>query len=298
MRKLGIILAGGKSTRLYPSTLVVSKQLLPVYDKPLIYYPLTSLMLAGIRDFVIITSPGEAEKMSNLFWDSTEELGISVRVLVQQTPAGIADAFNVVYEWLGEQVYEYDSHALILGDNIFYGAGFTGMVNSVSPSNATVFAYTSNNPSQFGVVEMKDGKAVSIEEKPENPKSNLIITGLYFYPSDVYEYVKTLTPSARNELEITDVNKIYLRENRLDVVKLSRGTVWFDTGTADSLLEASLFVQSIQKHQGYMVGNPHEIAIENGWFDKNYIDSFLSKCGKTSYGKYLQNLLDYESTSS
>lgn len=298
MRKLGIVLAGGKATRLYPSTLVVSKQLLPVYDKPLIYYPLTSLMLAGIREYIVITTPNEVDKMTELFWNAERELGISIKILVQRTPAGIADAFNIVHSYLGKRVYDYDTHALILGDNIFYGAGFTGMVNSVSPNNATVFAYTSQNPSQFGVVEMKDGKAISIEEKPANPKSNLIITGLYFYPSDVYDHIKTIKPSARGELEITDINKVYLDQGKLDVVKLSRGTVWFDTGTTDSLLEASLFVQSIQRHQGYMVGNPHEIAIENGWFDKNYMSTFLSKCEKTSYGKYLQTLLDYENRTS
>lgn len=289
MRKLGIILAGGKSTRLYPSTLVVSKQLLPVYDKPLIYYPLSSLMLADIREYVIITSPAEVTKMKELFANAEQELGISVKILVQSEALGIADAFRVVHRELGTDIYNYDMHGLILGDNIFYGAGFTGMVSNVSSTDATVFAYTSQNPTQFGVVELKNGKAVSIEEKPTKPKSNLIVTGLYFYPTDVYGYVETLSPSARNELEITDLNKLYLRENRLNVVKLSRGTVWFDTGTADSLLEASLFVQSIQKHQGFMVGNPHEISIQKGWTTD--ISSFIERCSKTSYGKYLQTLM-------
>lgn len=289
MRKLGIILAGGKSTRLYPATSVISKQLLPVYDKPLIYYPLSSLMLADIRDYIIITSPGEVTKMTELFSNTQEELGITVRVVVQPEALGIADAFRVVHRELGVGIYDYDMHALILGDNIFYGSGFTGTISNVSPSDATVFAYTSQNPSQFGVVEFKNGKAVSIEEKPTNPKSNLIVTGLYFYPTDVYGYVETLNPSARNELEITDLNKLYLRENRLNVTKLSRGTVWFDTGTADSLLEAAMFVQSIQKHQGFMVGNPHEIAIQRGWVTN--MTPFIERCSKTPYGKYLQNLM-------
>lgn len=290
MRKLGIILAGGKSTRLYPSTLVISKQLLPVYDKPLIYYPLSSLMLADIKDYIIITSPTEVGKMNELFSNTEAELGISVRVVVQPEAVGIADAFRIVHKEIGTEIYDYDMHALILGDNIFYGSGFTGMVTNVSPTDATVFAYTSQNPTQFGVVEFKDGKAISIEEKPSNPKSNLIVTGLYFYPSDVYEYVMTLSPSARNELEITDLNKLYLKENRLNVVKLRRGTVWFDTGTTDSLLEASMFVQSVQKHQGFMVGNPHEVSIQKGWV--NNITPFIEKCSKTAYGKYLQTLVE------
>jgi glucose-1-phosphate thymidylyltransferase len=289
MRKLGIILAGGRSTRLYPSTLVLSKQLLPIYDKPLIYYPLTSLMLANIQDYVIVVNPQEVDKITQLFQNSEKELGIRVRIMVQPEPLGIADTFKIVHNTLGDEVYDYDSHVLILGDNIFYGAGFTGTLNSVPTSGATVFAYTSQTPEQFGVVEMQDGKAISLEEKPEHPKSNLILTGLYFYPNNVYELVNTLTPSARGELEITDLNRLYMNQEQLNVVKLSRGTVWFDTGTADSMLEASLFVQSIQKHQGYMVGNPHEIAIQKGW--ANDIQPFVTTCGKTSYGKYLQSLL-------
>jgi len=289
MRKLGIILAGGRSTRLYPSTLVVSKQLLPVYDKPLIYYPLTSLMLAGIREFMVITNPTEADKMSELFWHCERELGITVKILIQHTPVGIADAFNVVHRHLGERVHDYDMHALILGDNIFYGAGFTGMISNVSHTDATIFGYTSQNPSQFGVIEMDGDKVISLEEKPTQPKSNIIVTGLYFYPTDVYEYVKELVPSLRGELEITDLNKIYLTNNRLSVKTLPRGSVWFDTGTTDSLMEASLFVQSVQKHQGYMIGNPHEIAIRNGWATD--IGPFIDKCSKTPYGKYLQNLI-------
>jgi glucose-1-phosphate thymidylyltransferase len=289
MRKLGIILAGGRSTRLYPSTLVVSKQLLPVYDKPLIYYPLSSLMLAGIREYAVITSPNEVDKMVELFAGVERELGIHARVMIQPNPVGIADAFNVVQRYLKDDVHQYDMNTLILGDNIFYGAGFTGMINDVSSTEATIFGYTSQNPSQFGVIEMQNGKVISLEEKPLQPKSNVIATGLYFYPSDVYDYVKTITPSTRGELEITDLNKVYLTENRLNVKTLSRGSVWFDTGTPDSLMEAALFVQSIQKHQGYMVGNPHEIAIRNGWATD--IGSFIDKCSKTPYGKYLQNLI-------
>ena len=289
MRKLGIILAGGKSTRLYPSTLVISKQLLPVYDKPLIYYPLSSLMLAGIREYVIITSSYEQHKVDELFANSEEYLGITVTTLVQPEPVGIADAFRIVKSHFGERVSDYDMNVLILGDNIFYGTGFTGMVNSVSPTEATVFAYTSQNPSAFGVVEMKDGKAISLEEKPEHPKSNLIVTGLYFYPKDVYDKVYQLSPSARGELEITDLNRLYLEEGRLNVTSLYRGMVWFDTGTAESMLEAANFIHNVQKHQGYMVGNPHEIAIKNKWATN--IQPFINLCAKTTYGKYLQNLI-------
>lgn len=289
MRKLGIILAGGRSTRLYPSTLVISKQLLPVYDKPLIYYPLSSLMLAGIRDYVIITSPTEVDKMCELFAGAERDLGINVKVLIQPTPVGIADAFRVVKSSLGDVVNQYDMTALILGDNIFYGTGFTGMVTNVSPTEATVFAYTSQNPSAFGVVEMVNGKAVSLEEKPEHPKSNLIVTGLYFYPNDVYEKAYQITPSARGELEITDLNRLYLEEGRLNVTKLYRGMVWFDTGTADSMLEAANFIQNVQKHQGFMVGNPHEIAIQKKW--SGDIQPFINMCSKTQYGQYLQNMI-------
>jgi glucose-1-phosphate thymidylyltransferase len=289
MRKLGIILAGGKSTRMYPSTLVVSKQLLPVYDKPLIYYPLSSLMLAGVRDFVIITSFSEKAKVDELFDKSEEYLGINVTTLVQPSPVGIADAFRIVKESLGDKLSQYDMTALILGDNIFYGTGFTGMVSKVSNESATVFAYTSQNPSAFGVVEIKDKKVISLEEKPIKPKSNLIVTGLYFYPNDVYDKVYQLKPSARGELEITDLNKLYLEENKLDVVKLYRGMVWFDTGTSESMLEAANFIHNIQKHQGYMVGNPHEIAIKNKW--TTGIQPFIDMCSKTKYGIYLQNMV-------
>lgn len=289
MRKLGIILAGGQSTRLYPSTLVISKQLLPVYDKPLIYYPLSSLMLAGIKEYVIITSASEQSKVQELFHNSQEYLGVTITTLVQPEPVGIADAFRIVKKHFGERVSDYDVTALILGDNIFYGTGFTGMVNHISSTEATVFAYTSQNPSAFGVVEMKDGKAISLEEKPEQPKSNLIVTGLYFYPNDVYDKAEKLVPSARGELEITDLNKLYLEENRLNVTSLYRGMVWFDTGTAESMLEAANFIHNVQKHQGYMVGNPHEIAIKNKWATN--IQPFIDTCSKTAYGKYLQNLI-------
>lgn len=247
-------------------------------------------MLAGIREFVIITTPAEQEKVRDLFSRSEEYLGVTIRTLVQPEPLGIADAFRVVHQALGESVNDYDITALILGDNIFYGTGFTGIVHSVDVTSATVFAYTSQNPSAFGVVELRDGKAISLEEKPEHPKSNLIVTGLYFYPRDVYTKVYQLTPSVRGELEITDLNKLYLEEGRLSVVPLYRGMVWFDTGTPESMLEAANFIYNVQRHQGFMVGNPHEIAIKNRWATN--IHPFISMCSKTPYGKYLQNMLE------
>ncbi len=294
MRKLGIILSAGKSTRLYPSTLVTTKQLLPVYDKPLIYYPLTTLMLADVRDFIIITSPTEEGNFQKLFANAKEELGIDVTILTQQNPLGIADAFRIVHAHLNTRIYEYDLHALVLGDNIFYGAGFSGQLAelNVKPAKpeATVFAYPVKNPDQFGVVEMVNGNPVRIQEKPKNPKSNLAVTGLYFYPTSVYLHVEMLSPSARGELEITDLNEIYLKQDSLKVIELPRGMVWFDTGTPDSMLEAANFVQTIQHHQNYMVGSPHEIAINKQWVTKEALADFIQKCSKTEYGKYLERL--------
>lgn len=293
MRTLGIILAAGKSTRLYPSTLVTTKQLLPIYDKPLIYYPLTTLMLAGIREFIIITSPSEHGTFQRLFNDSENEMGIKVTLLVQEKPIGIADAFNVVGNYLGIHIYEYDNHALILGDNIFYGAGLRGLLANVTKENrkANIFLYPVQNPEEFGVAELKGQTVVSIEEKPINPKSNLAVTGLYFYPTSVYLYTTMLKPSKRGELEISDLNAFYLEKNELEAVTLSRGTVWFDTGNPDAMLEASNFIQNIQKHQNYLVGSPHEISISNGWVTKETIEPFVTKCGKTKYGKYLKQML-------
>lgn len=294
MRTLGIILAAGKSTRLYPSTLVTTKQLLPIYDKPLIYYPLTTLMLAGIREFVIITSPSEHSTFKRLFDDATNELGIEVTLLVQEKPIGIADAFNIVGKYLDTRIFEYDNHALILGDNIFYGAGLRGLLDTVKKENkkANIFLYPVQNPEEFGVAELRGQTVLSIEEKPVKPKSNLAVTGLYFYPTSVYLYTSMLKPSKRGELEITDLNAFYLEKKELEAVTLSRGTVWFDTGNPDSMLEASNFIQNIQKHQNYLVGSPHEVSISNEWVSKESIEPFVEKCSKTKYGKYLKQMLD------
>jgi glucose-1-phosphate thymidylyltransferase len=292
MRTLGIILAAGKSTRLYPSTLVTTKQLLPIYDKPLIYYPLSTLMLAGIRDFIIITSPGEHSTFKKLFDNCKDEMGIEVTLLVQEKPVGIADAFNIVGKYLDTRIFEYDNHALILGDNIFYGAGLRGLLETVSQETykANIFLYPVQNPEDFGVAELKGKTVLSIEEKPIKPKSNLAVTGLYFYPTSVYLYTTMLEPSKRGELEITDLNSYYLARNELEAVTLARGTVWFDTGNPDSMLEASNFIQNIQKHQNYLVGSPHEIALTYGWVSKESILPFVQKCGKTKYGKYLADI--------
>lgn len=292
MRTLGIILAAGKSTRLYPSTLVTTKQLLPIFDKPLIYYPLTTLMLAGIRDVIIITSPSEHSTFKRLFDDSENELGMNITLLVQEKPIGIADAFNVVGNYLGQRMFDYDNHALILGDNIFYGAGLRGVLEAVAKENhkANIFLYPVQNPEDFGVAELKGKTVISIEEKPTKPKSNLAVTGLYFYPTSVYLYTTMLKPSKRGELEITDLNSYYLERNELEAVTLARGTVWFDTGNPEAMLEASNFIQNIQKHQNYLVGSPHEIAITYGWVTKESIAPFIEKCGKTKYGKYLAEI--------
>ena len=291
MAKLGIILAAGRSSRLYPSTLATTKQLLPIYDKPLIYYPLTTLMLAGIRDFIIIVAPHEHDSFVRLFRDADKEMGINVTFLIQQEPTGIADAFNIVYQYLEEKIYDYDSHALILGDNIFYGTYLTGTLQSVDPKKATVFLYPVKNPSEFGVATVENDLVVDLEEKPKKPKSNLAVTGLYFYPPSVYLYARQLTPSSRGELEITDLNKLYLKNKLLTGTHFKRGMVWFDTGTPDSMLEASNFIQNIQKHQSYLIGSPHEIGINNEWVEKKNIISFVEKCSKTEYGQYLRKLL-------
>lgn len=295
MHTLGIILAAGKSTRLYPASLVATKQLLPVYDKPLIYYPLTTLMLAGVRDFVIITSPEELSSFQQLFENCENEIGIRVWFGVQETPRGIADAFNVVHELIGTRIYEYDNHAMILGDNIFYGAGLSGLLqdtlNKKSKSSATVFLYQVQNPEDFGVAEVSGSLVKSIEEKPKNPKSHYAVTGLYFYPPSVYLYATQLTPSKRGELEISDLNNYYLQRKEFEATIMQRGMVWFDTGTAEAMFEASSFIHNIQKHQDFLIGSPHEIAIHNGWVTKEQITPFIEKCAKTPYGKYLQYIL-------
>lgn len=296
MRTLGIILAAGKSTRLYPSTLALTKQLLPVYDKPLIYYPLSTLMLAGIKDFVIISSPEEQSSFIKLFTNFQADLGINITFLTQEVPTGIPDAFNIVYDHFGENIFEYDLHALILGDNIFYGSGFRGLlqesIQKLDRRNAMIYLYSVNDPERFGVAEVNDdGSVISIEEKPDKPKTNLAVTGLYFYPTSVYLYTKTLTPSKRGELEITDLNNQYIQKNQMSSVQLRRGMVWFDTGTAESMLEASNFIYNVQKHQNYLIGSPHEIALDNKWTDAKSIQPFINKCSKTHYGQYLQKLI-------
>lgn len=292
MRNLGIILAGGKSSRLVPATLVTTKQLLPVYDKPLIYYPLSTLMLMGIRDICVISTPEEHDTFCKLFWYAEKELGIKVTVLVQEFPVGLPDAFRIVWKHLGNSIFDYNSHALILGDNIFYGAGFTGLLNDVQHGVANIFVHSVSEPHRFGVAEMNGNKVVALEEKPIHPKSDLAVTGLYIYPPDVYIATEALKPSSRKELEITDLNKYYLKDNRLHALRLSRGMIWFDTGTPESMLEASNFIHTIQKHQNVLVGSPHEIAIKNKWVTREGIESFLKVCEKTEYGRYLLQLYD------
>ncbi len=292
MQRLGIILAAGQSSRLYPSTLATTKQLLPIYDKPLIYYPLSTLMLADIKNYIIIVSPNELNTFTRLFHNSKEELGIDITILVQEEPRGIADAFNIVSDYLGTDVYNYDQHVLILGDNIFYGSGLSHLLENVTPTNANIFLYKVQDPSAFGVAEVVDGIVTSVEEKPKNPKSDYAITGLYFYPTSAYLYTKMLTPSARGELEITDLNNFYLKRKELTGVQLLRGMVWFDTGTPDSMLEASNFIQNIQKHQGYLVNSPHEIAFNKKWISEEQLLGIATKCGKTAYGKYLKSLIN------
>lgn len=297
MHTLGIILAAGKSSRLYPASLVATKQLLPIYDKPLIYYPLTTLMLAGVRDFVIVASPDEVSTFERLFENCKDEMGIHIRFAIQTEPRGIADAFNVVHEAIGTDIYSYDHHILILGDNIFYGAGLSGAMHHVlktkSNQSAHIFLYQVQNPQEFGVADVEGTLVKSIEEKPQNPKSHLAITGLYFYPPSVYLYARQLSPSKRGELEISDLNSYYLKRNELESTTLQRGMIWFDTGNAEAMLEASNFIYNIQKHQDFLVGSPHEIALQNEWITKEQIQPFVDKCAKTQYGKYIQNILGY-----
>lgn len=294
MKTLGIILAAGTSSRLFPATMAATKQLLPIYDKPLIYYPLSTLMLAGIKDILVITSPNEKQTFEKLFERSDIRLGVKLDFEVQQHPLGIADAFKIAKKFYGETINQYDNVALILGDNIFYGSTLTGSLRSAKErvDTASIFAQRVVDPERFGVVVIENHHPVEIVEKPENPKSNLAVTGLYFYPKDVFDKVETLKPSARNELEITDLNNLYLRERRLNVEVMRRGISWFDTGTADSMIEASHFVQTIQKNQGILVNSPHEIAFRNDWIDGSELRIFANLCAKTQYGKYLLELLE------
>ena len=283
----GIILAGGSGTRLYPITKAISKQITPIYDKPMIYYPLSVLMLAGIREILIISTPRDVIVFEELLEDGSN-FGLEISYAVQEKPNGLAEAFLI-----GEKFIGNDSCALVLGDNIFYGHGFTGMLKEASSKEkgATIFGYYVNNPKDFGVVEFdKNGRAISLEEKPENPKSNYAIPGLYFYDNTVVEKAKQVKPSKRGELEITSINEMYLKENNLNVVSLGRGMAWLDTGTHDALLEASNFVKTIQSRQGVMVACPEEISYRNGWIDKHKIKELAEPLLKSEYGRYLLTL--------
>lgn len=285
----GIILAGGSGTRLYPLTMVTSKQLLPVYDKPMIYYPLSTLMLAGIKDILIISTPTDLPNFERLLGDGSN-FGINLSYKVQPSPDGLAQAFL-----LGEEFIGNESCAMVLGDNIFYGSGFGKILrNAANKENgATVFGYYVEDPERFGIVEFdKEGRAVSLEEKPENPKSNYAVTGLYFYDRSVVEKAKKVKPSVRGELEITDLNKMYLEEGTLDVVTLGRGFAWLDTGTVDALNEAAEFVKVIEDRQGIMISAIEEIAYRNGWITKEKLLESAKMYGKSAYGQHLKNVAD------
>lgn len=285
----GIILAGGSGTRLYPLTMVTSKQLLPVYDKPMIYYPLSTLMLAGIKDILIISTPTDLPNFKRLLGDGSK-FGINLSYKVQPSPDGLAQAFLLGEEFIGD-----DSCAMVLGDNIFYGNGFSKLLKSAAnkEKGATVFGYYVDDPERFGIVEFdKEGRAVSLEEKPRNPKSNYAVTGLYFYDNTVVEKAKRVKPSQRGELEITDLNKMYLEDGTLDVVTLGRGFAWLDTGTVDALNEAAEFVKVIEDRQGIMISAIEEIAYRNGWIDKEKLLEAARLYGKSSYGQHLKNVAD------
>ena len=284
----GIILAGGSGTRLYPLTMVTSKQLLPVYDKPMIYYPLSTLMLAGIKDILIISTPTDTPRFEALLGDGSQ-YGIHLSYKVQPSPDGLAQAFI-----LGEEFLNGEAGAMVLGDNIFYGNGFSkilkaAVVDAEENNRATVFGYYVPDPERFGVVAFdENGQATSIEEKPLNPKSNYAVTGLYFYPAGVSAKANEVKPSARGELEITTLNEMYLNEGRLDVQLLGRGFAWLDTGTMDSLVEAANFVQMIEKRQGIKISAPEEIAFRYEWIDKEKLLESAARYGKSPYGKHLQ----------
>ena len=284
----GIILAGGAGTRLYPLTMVTSKQLLPVYDKPMIYYPLSTLMLAGIKDILIISTPSDTPRFKELLGDGSQ-FGIELSYAVQPSPDGLAQAFIIGEEFIGE-----DACAMVLGDNIFYGNGFGSLLRAAktdaeSNSRATVFGYYVPDPERFGVVEFDEaGKAVSIEEKPAEPRSNYAVTGLYFYPAGVSAKAKEVKPSKRGELEITTLNEMYLNEGSLDVQLLGRGFAWLDTGTMESLLEAAEFVHMLQSRQSVVISAPEEIAYKQGWINKEKLLDSAARYGKSPYGAHLK----------
>ena len=283
----GIILAAGAGSRLYPASLPISKILLPVYDKPMIYYPITTLLLAGIKDILIITSPADIDNFKKVLGDGSQ-IGVKFSYAVQEVPRGIAESFIIAEDFI-----KNDPVALILGDNIFHGFGFSSMLKEVGKrtAGATVFGYSVQDPERFGVVEFdKNNKAISIEEKPANPKSNYAVTGLYFYDNNVVEYAKTLKPSARGELEITDLNKIYLEKNALTVEILGRGFAWLDTGTFESLLQAANFVQSMEINTGMKIASIEEVACRMGYINTDVLRELAKKYKQNGYGKYLEKV--------
>lgn len=285
----GIILAGGSGTRLYPLTKVISKQLMPIYDKPMIYYPLSTLMLAGIKDILVITTPRDSESFQALLSDGAQ-WGINISYKVQPSPDGLAQAFII-----GEEFINGEGCALILGDNIFYGHDLSKLVKNATQKDdgATVFAYYVKDPERYGIIEFdKNRKAISLEEKPEKPKSNFAVTGLYFYDKNVVEYAKSIKPSARGELEITDLNKIYLEKGNLNVETLGRGYAWLDTGTHESLLQAASFVETVQDRQGLKIACPEEIAYNLGYINKEQLKELAKPLAKNEYGQYLLAIAD------